>query len=118
MPSLLQKRSYGSVTVFWLDQAGLVGALRAIAQRIIGEGRADAVYLFGSLAARRAVPGSDVDVLIVADGTGAWWERGQAFEADFAALPLAVDIIVAGPQDLGRPIVQAGLAGELLAARP
>mgnify|MGYP001123227070 CR=1 FL=1 len=66
MPSFIVEESLNSARVFWLDQERL---LREIYQRARGlgeeEGNIVKIVLFGSVAEKRAVPGSDVDILIV-----------------------------------------------------
>jgi len=66
MPSVLRKKSYGSVKVFWLDRELALSQAIAAARRLVAE-RADVqrVGIFGSIATGRAVPGSDLDVLLV-----------------------------------------------------
>ena len=66
MQSFVVKESLNSVTVFWLKQEKLLKALHKAAQEI---GKKDSnilkVVLFGSLAERRGIPGSDADILII-----------------------------------------------------
>ena len=66
MRSLVRKASYGSVTTFWLDRDEAVGRVRRAAEQLVAA-RPDvaSVYLFGSLAQGRAVPGSDADLLVL-----------------------------------------------------
>lgn len=66
MPSYIAEESLNSVRVFWLDQERLIGELHKAAQRV-GEGDENVlkIVLFGSLAQKRGVPGSDADVLIM-----------------------------------------------------
>lgn len=62
----MQKRSYGSVTVFSLDRERILRELRSAAEEL-GERHAEveAVWLFGSLARGDAAPGSDADVIVL-----------------------------------------------------
>jgi predicted nucleotidyltransferase len=66
MPSFVVEESLGSVKVFWLKQEELVEEIRNAARRL---GKSDEnvlkIVLFGSLADRKAVPGSDADILIL-----------------------------------------------------
>ncbi|MBA7504907.1 hypothetical protein ES706_03569 [subsurface metagenome] len=66
MPSFVVKESLNSVKVFWLEQEKLLTQLRNLAVKI---GKKDKnilkIILFGSLAERRAVPGSDADILVI-----------------------------------------------------
>ena len=77
MRSLVRKESCGSVTVFWLDRAEARRRIETAGNALV-ESRSDvvAVYLFGSLAEGRAVPGSDADIMILLSGsTGKWIDR-------------------------------------------
>lgn len=66
MPSFVVKESLNSVKVFWLEQEKLLTQLRSLAMEI---GKKDKnvlkIILFGSLAEKRAVPGSDADILLI-----------------------------------------------------
>ncbi len=66
MQSFVVEESLNSVRVFWLEQDKLIEELHRIALEI---GRRDdnvkMIVLFGSLAEKRAVPGSDADILII-----------------------------------------------------
>ncbi len=67
-PSIVQKRSLGSVKVFWLDRDRLIAELRERVLRMAREKpEVLAVYLFGSLKDGRVMPGSDADILILLD---------------------------------------------------
>ena len=66
MPSFVAEESLGSVKVFWLRQEELI---EEIGKAALSLGESDEnilkIVLFGSLADRRAVPGSDADILIL-----------------------------------------------------
>lgn len=54
MPSVVEEESFGTVRVFWLDQQGLVEALRREAERVARDDeRVVKVVLFGFLAEGR-----------------------------------------------------------------
>ena len=65
MQSTVRKESFGSVTVFWLDTDLVRERLRAVVERLADDPNVLRVILFGSFAEGRAVPGSDLDVMIV-----------------------------------------------------
>lgn len=65
MRSAVRKRSYGSVTVFSLDEGLVRDALAKWLTEVRKRPEVLAVVLFGSFASGRAVPGSDLDLLIV-----------------------------------------------------
>ncbi len=88
------KRSFGSVKIFSLDRAAIREALRHhVDARYRPDPNAVAVYLFGSFARGTAVPGSDVDLLVVV-------ERDPRAPRDRipdhlpGAFPVGVDVIV------------------------
>ena len=59
-------RSFGTVKVFSLDRPAIRRALEdLVEQRYRPDPNVAAVYLFGSFARGDAVPGSDVDLLVV-----------------------------------------------------
>jgi predicted nucleotidyltransferase len=93
MPSYIAEESLNSVKVFWLDQERLIKELHKVAQRV---GEADEnvlkIVLFGSLAQKRGVPGSDADILILlADSDKPFVERIQEWSQKFALdFPLEV----------------------------
>lgn len=108
MESFVVEESLNSVKVFWLEHEQLVEELDKVA-RAIGEEDENIVtiILFGSLAERRGVPGSDADILIVLkredkpfmDRFAEWSER---FSIDFP-----VDIFpYTEKEELNNPIVQ------------
>lgn len=62
----MRRRSSGTVKIFSLDLNAIREALRRLVEsRYRPDPNIVAVYLFGSLARGDAVPGSDVDLLIV-----------------------------------------------------
>jgi predicted nucleotidyltransferase len=89
MPSFVAEESLGSVRVFWLRQEDLIEEIRNAALRL-GESDENVlkIVLFGSLAERKAVPGSDADILILLkkekrsfmERVAAWREK---FSLDF-----------------------------------
>ncbi len=94
MRSLVRKQSYGSVRIFWLDRVEALQRLHDAAENLV-RARPDvaAVYLFGSLAEGRAVPGSDADVLIVLDrASRPFLDRPLEFHPYFAAAGMPVEL--------------------------
>jgi len=89
MQSFVVEESLNSVRVFWLEQDRLIGEIKRVAMKIGEEDEnVEKIILFGSLAERRAVPGSDADILIIlkeedrkfTDRIGEWLGR---FPVDF-----------------------------------
>jgi predicted nucleotidyltransferase len=66
MPSFVVEESLGSVKVFWPKQEELVQEIEKLALTL-GESDDNVleIVLFGSLAERKAVPGSDADILVL-----------------------------------------------------
>ena len=107
--SFVAEESLNSVKVFWLEQEQLVEKIHKVASEI-GEANENVlkIILFGSLAERRGVPGSDADILIILeredkpfmDRIAEWSER---FSIDFP-----VEIFPYTKKELNKnnPIVQ------------
>ncbi|MER3456074.1 MAG: nucleotidyltransferase domain-containing protein [candidate division GAL15 bacterium] len=94
MRSVVRKRSYGCVTVFWLDREE---ALRRLGEAAVGlladRPEVRAVYLFGSRAADRAVLGSDADVLLIlSHAEGRWFERADPYRRYFQGVGLPLEL--------------------------
>lgn len=94
--SVIHKRSFGSVTVFWLDRDLLKSRIAAAAQALGREhDEVTQVVLFGSAASGRALPSSDADVLIVIRSSSARFiDRAEAFRPYFAEIGVGVDLFV------------------------
>ena len=94
-PSVVQERSYGSVRVFWLNKEelykGLITAVRTLKKE---RPEVKEIILFGSVAEGRAVPGSDVDLLVI---TG---KKTEEIERYFEDLELPVDLHIATPEEV------------------
>ena len=113
MRSRVQRRSYGSVTVFWLDREGARRAVQEGADRL-GRERPEVLYvgLFGSLAEGRAVPGSDADVIVlVSESARRSLDRPLDYLPYFDAVGLGVDLFVYTPAEAERiPLARGALA--------
>jgi len=116
MPSFVVEESLGSMKVFWLKQEELVEQIRRSARRL---GQSDEnvlqIVLFGSLAERKAVPGSDADLLILLkeDDRG-FMERVAAWQEKFS-LGFPIELFPYTEKELDCPIaVQAMKSGTVL----
>jgi predicted nucleotidyltransferase len=90
----MPERSSTPVGVTYLDGEAVIERLRELAQDLM-DSRSDvkAIYLFGSLAQDRHVPGSDADLLIVlAEDERRFVDRVPEFLRAFLDAPLAVDV--------------------------
>lgn len=121
MPSVIRTRSFGSAKVFWLDREAALDGLRKAAERALAEhAEIVAVYLFGSLAEGRAVPGSDADVLVLLERSDLrWMDRplryGRAFED--VGLPVELFCYTRGEAERVALARRALASGVLLASR-
>jgi predicted nucleotidyltransferase len=83
-------------------------------------GDIEAVYLFGSLAEGRAVPGSDADVLILLrQSAQRWVDRPLEFYRYFDGVGLPVDLLCYTVEEAQRnPFAQDALRDGICLARP
>jgi len=66
MHSFVRKESLNSVKVFWLEQDQLIKKIHQVAKKLGKKERnVKKIILFGSLAEKRGIPGSDADILII-----------------------------------------------------
>lgn len=110
MESFVVEESLNSVKVFWLEHEQLVEEIHKVASEI-GEANENVlkIILFGSLAERRGVPGSDADILIILerddkpfmDRIAEWSEK---FSMDFS-----VEIFPYTEKELNNPIAQEAI---------
>lgn len=96
MQSVIHKKSYGSVKVFWLDKALLKKRLKKAAKRLMCENfNVEKVVLFGSLAEDRATAFSDADIMIlVKKSKKRFMDRPLDFTEYFQDIGIQVDIFV------------------------
>lgn len=113
MRSVVQKKSFGSVKVFWLDKKAVLATLKERASRLVQE-RNDVitVVLFGSLVQDRAVPGSDADVLIILKHSDQRFiDRPLRFYKYFEDVGLSVDVFCYTEEEAKQiPLAQNALA--------
>lgn len=110
MHSFVVEESLNSVKVFWLDQERLIQKLFEVSREV---GRKEEnvvkIILFGSLAERRAVPGSDADILIILrdddrpfmDRIADWMEK---FSIDFP-----VEVFPYTQNEVNNPMVREAI---------
>ena len=114
MPSVIQKKSYNSVTVFWLDKDLLkANILKAVDDLVHHYPEIKMVALFGSIAEGRGVPSSDVDILIAVDKSPHRpIDRGLPFQKYFEGIGLGTDLFVYTEEEIatgGIPLVNTAL---------
>ncbi|SHK33800.1 nucleotidyltransferase domain-containing protein [Rhodothermus profundi] len=109
----MQKRSYGSVTVFSLDRPQVEAALQTLAETLRQREEVLAVVCFGSWARGEAGIGSDVDLLVVLRASEQpFLKRIDAylpatFPVDLDLFPYTLDEIRNG-QPLAQTALQTG----------
>ncbi len=122
MQLVLQKYSYGGVTLYKLDREAAVKALRSFATKLI-QTRDDVleVILFGSLAAGDAVPGSDADLLIVIKSSEKrhWFDRIEDFRDHFEWIGIPIELFPYTMEEIERVSLAktAKETGKVLASR-
>jgi len=84
-------------------------ALDALVRRIVETVRPLRIILFGSAARGELGPDSDVDLLVVMPEGTHRLETMQLLHTRLFGIPLAVDILVATPQDIARHADSPGL---------
>ena len=96
MPRVVQKRSYGSVTVFWLDREAAVQSVRKAAEAWAAtDPSVVSIVLFGSLATGRATATSDADILVILNDTDVPpLDRPVAFAYRFGDVGLPAELFV------------------------
>jgi predicted nucleotidyltransferase len=102
--------SSSSVRVIWLDREAAREAVREAARRVMAERpEVRRIVLFGSLARGDAVPGSDADVLMVADTEARVVDRADPYVAYFRQPHVGVEVFVYTPEEIARLAEQPGL---------
>ena len=110
MPSFIAEESLNSVRVFWLDQERLIQEIHTVSRRV---GEADEnvlkIVLFGSLAERTGVPGSDADILILLNESDRpFLERIEEWHEKFV-LDFPVEVFPYTAKELNNPLVQEAM---------
>lgn len=110
MQSFVVEESLNSVRVFWLEQDKLVDEIRKIALKL---GKEDEnilkIILFGSLAEKRGVPGSDADILIILERAGEIFMNRCAEWSEKFLLDFPVEVFPYAEKELNNPIVQEAI---------
>ena len=119
MQSVVRKESFNSVTVFWLDRDLVHERLQAAVDRLAFDPNVLRVVLFGSFAGGRAVPGSDLDIMIIlAHDERPFLERISAYHTCFSGIGIGIDLFPYTLGELENPIARrAEESGTLLFSR-
>ncbi len=98
----MQVRSYGSVKVIYLDRPAVLEATRKAVQELAeNKPEIQRVVLFGSMARGDAVPGSDVDLLIVLSKSRRPFLNRISWYRP-AGIPIGVDVFAYTERELKR----------------
>lgn len=96
MQSVIQKKSYNSVQVFWLNEDLLKHRIdKAIKRLVKAKSEIQKAVLFGSFAEGKAAVSSDVDILLIVNRSeNRFIDRPSEFRDFFEDVELGVDIFV------------------------
>ena len=119
MRSVIQKRSYNSVKVFWLNIDNIIYNIRKSVKSLTRK-HPDIikVVLLGSVAEGRAVPSSDADILIILkESKTRQLDRSLEFIDSFNDAGITVDLFVytideiyAGKIPIAKKAIEKGIA--------
>ncbi len=117
--SAVLERSFGSVKTFWLDREYVLRQLVAAVDALRTDRNVVKVILFGSFANDRAVPGSDVDILLVLrSDPRRFIDRIPEYLDAFSDLGIGVDVFPYTADELDNPVAKTALAtGKVLFER-
>jgi len=117
--SFVREESLNSVRVFWLEQDQLIKKIRNVARKI-GKNNPNVkkIILFGSLAEKRGVPGSDADILIILEKDDTPFINRIAEWLDKFSLDFPLEVFPYTEKELQNSIAQKALkSGTILYTR-
>ena len=119
MPSAVREESFSSVKVFWLDKEYVLRQLRERVARLASDPNVLRVVLFGSFAEGRAVPGSDVDILVVVkQDSRRMMDRIADYQEIFSGMGIGTDVFPYTESEMENPRAKNALAtGKILFER-
>jgi len=117
--SAVRERSYGSVKIFWLDREYIMKQLENAINTLHADPNILKIVLFGSFAEGRAVPGSDIDILIILkNDPRRFIDTIHHYLDSFVHIGIAVDVFPYTTKELDNPLVQRALStGKILFER-
>jgi len=105
--SAVQEQFLDSVRIFWLNYYEIIENLKIKVQKLADYHEILEVWLFGSFAHIRAVPGSDLDLLFVIDKSDIRMiDRIERYQDLFADIGIGVDIFPYTQSESGSTFVQ------------
>ena len=112
MRSVIQKKSFNSVKVFYLDKKLLKKKIKEGVKKIIRECKeVEKIVIFGSFAKKRMTVSSDIDILIIVNSCSEkFLDRGLKYKKYFN-IGIDVDIFVYTIEEIknGIPLVETAL---------
>jgi len=103
--SAVLERSFGSVRTFWLDKEYIKCQLTKAVDTLRADQNVQKIVLFGSFAGNRAVPGSDVDILIILTADSRRFIDRILYYLDaFSDLGIGVDVFPYTVDELDNPV--------------
>lgn len=117
--SAVLEKSFGSVKTFWLDKDYIRHQLITAANALKADRNVLRIVLFGSFAQDRAVPGSDVDILIVLQSDcRRFIDRIPEYLDAFSDIGIGVDVFPYTVDELDNPVARNAMAtGKVLFER-
>jgi len=108
--SAVLEKSLGSVKTFWLDKDFIRQQLRTAVDALKGDKKLLKIVLFGSFAKDRAVPGSDLDILIVLQSDSRRFiDRIPEYLDAFSERGIGVDVFPYTVKELDNPVARNAL---------
>jgi predicted nucleotidyltransferase len=108
--SAVLERSLGSVKTFWLDKDFIRQQLGMAVDALKGDENVLKIVLFGSFALDRAVPGSDLDILIVLQlDSRRFIDRIPEYLDAFSEIGIGVDVFPYTVKELDNPVARNAL---------
>lgn len=102
MQSIIRKKSYDSVKVFFLNRKLLIEKIKqATAELVTERPEVRKVILFGSVAESRALPSSDIDILLITEcNNERFIDRPPRYLSFFQDIPMSVDCFVYSVEEI------------------
>lgn len=108
--SAVREKSFGSVKTFWLDKDYVRRQLDRAVEGLAADSNVLKIILFGSFAEGRAVPGSDLDILIILrSDPRRFVERIQHYLDSFSEIGIGVDVFPYAVDELDNPVAQTAI---------
>ena len=105
--SVVQEISLDSVRIFWLNYPLITERLMRVSDDFKNYPEILEVWVFGSFAQCKAVPGSDIDLLLVIDKSDKRLiDRIEKYQDMFSDMGISVDIFPYTIQESDAPFVQ------------